>query len=407
MNSRERVKKVLNREIPDMIPIDIGGTKCTGMNVFEYIKLCKYLGVDDGPPKAYDQFQMLARIEPSILGWFGSDVFQIENLVESFGLKNKDWKIWRPHGDNDILMPGGFEPKTIATSYVIEDDAGKIIATMPQNGCFFDKETIKDTFGDIKKADIKKLKEELYMYDEEELSILEKRAKFAFENTEYSLHGGFLKGKLGSSTGFAGHSFTEWLCILMIERDYAYELFEVVADATIENLKMYLQAVGKYIDTILISTTDFGSQRSEMVDPKIIRDIYMPHFKRMNDFVHNNSDIKTFYHSCGSIANIIEDYIKIGADILNPIQISAAGMEPKKLKELHGDNIIFWGGGVDTQQVLQYGTQQQVAQSVKENIDVFGKNGGFVFSAVHNIQNGVPIDNLVAMVDTVKKYRIY
>jgi uroporphyrinogen decarboxylase len=174
---------------------------------------------------------------------------------------------------------------------------------------------------------------------------------------------------------------------------------QATAQRNIENLRLYLQAVGDYIDTIFISGTDFGTQHGPLFSPDIFRDLYVPNMKLMNDFVHKNSKAKTMYHSCGAVSEIIEYFIEAGADILNPIQTSASNMDPADLKKRFGGRIVFWGGGVDTQKTLPFGTVEDVKEEVRERINTFAPGGGFVFAAIHDIQLGVPPENVVAMAD--------
>ena len=130
----------------------------------------------------------------------------------------------------------------------------------------------------------------------------------------------------------------------------------------------------------------------------------MPNIKKVNDFVHANSSVKTMYHSCGSIANIIEYMVEAGVDILNPIQLSCRNMDARELKAKYGDRLVFWGGGVDTQTVMQHGTPEEVRAQVRERIEIFAPGGGFVFAPVHNLQYGVPVENIMAMLDELQKH---
>ena len=165
-----------------------------------------------------------------------------------------------------------------------------------------------------------------------------------------------------SSGLIAGHTFTDWLCLLMTEKDYVYSILQATAERNIENLKLYFQAVGDCIDTVLISTTDYGTQKGEMINPQIFKELYLPHMKRVNDFVHSQGRIKTMYHTCGSVRKLIEYFIQGGADILNPLQVNTANMDPRELKQEFGGRIVFWGGGVDTQTTYQFGTAEEVRQ---------------------------------------------
>jgi uroporphyrinogen-III decarboxylase len=174
-----------------------------------------------------------------------------------------------------------------------------------------------------------------------------------------------------------------------------------------KNLKMYREAVQDRIDIIVMSGTDFGAQNGPFISPNLYREVFKPLHKVMNDWIHENTNWKIFFHTCGSIIDFLDDFVSAGIDILNPVQISAAGMDPDCLKKNYGDKFVFWGGGVDTQKTLPFGTPENVKEEVENNMLTFGKGGGFVFNTVHNIQATVPIDNLVTMFKTVREKGSY
>ncbi|MGA2381326.1 MAG: uroporphyrinogen decarboxylase family protein [Spirochaetia bacterium] len=165
---------------------------------------------------------------------------------------------------------------------------------------------------------------------------------------------------------------------------------------------MYRQAVGDRIEVVVMSGTDFGSQNGPFISPGAYREIFMPLHRQMNDWVHANTRWKTFFHTCGSIVAYLDDFAEAGIDILNPVQISAAGMAPEFLKEKYGKRFVFWGGAVDAQHTLAFGTPEQVREETARNIGTFGKGGCFVFNNVHNIQATVPTENMMALFLTLK-----
>jgi uroporphyrinogen decarboxylase len=408
MTSRERVWHAINFQQPDRVPIDIGGTKLTCVCIDAYVELVKYLGIDVGLPKVYEQFMMIARMEEPVRKRLGCDVIELENPSETWGLENKDWKPWTTGVDNTVLMPGSFSPVIDENGYTyIMDPEGKPLAHMPKGGLYFERACATTMSGEIKKMAPEKWKKSIPLYKEEHLRILEENARSLFENTEYSIHGGFGKGPLGTNGLFAGHTITDWLCILASEREYAFSILQATAERNVENLRLYLQAVGKYIDTIFISGTDFGTQSGPLFNPDIFRELYVPNMKLMNDCVHTHSKAKTFYHSCGGVFDLIEHFIAAGVDILNPIQATATKMNPQNLKERFGGRIVFWGGGADTQTVLPYEKVEDVRNQVKERINIFAPGGGFVFAAVHNLQYGVPPQNIVGMADAAVEFGKY
>jgi uroporphyrinogen-III decarboxylase len=156
-----------------------------------------------------------------------------------------------------------------------------------------------------------------------------------------------------------------------------------------------------------MSGTDFGMQTRPMISPKTYRSLYMPFHKTLNDWVHRNTTWKVFMHCCGSIVPLIPDFISAGFDILNPVQTSAAGMDPLFLKERFGSELTFWGGGVDTQKILPFGSPEEIHAQVKERLQIFGRGGGYVFNTVHNVQAGIPVENLLALYQSVQEFRNY
>jgi uroporphyrinogen decarboxylase len=408
VNSRERVRKAIRFEEPDRVPIDVGGSLVTGICIDAYVDLVRHLGLDLGPPIVYDQFGMLARIAEPVRNRLHSAVIELENPSVAWGLENKGFKPWKTGPGNRVLMPGDFSPVADEKGYLyILDGQGRPLAYMPPGGLYFERACVTVLSDSDEKMSPETWAHSIPLYSDEHLRQLEESARQLYENTEHSIQGGFLKGGLGSNGIFAGHTITDWLCRLLTEPDYAFSVLQATAERAVENLRVYLQAVGTYIDTILVSGTDFGTQKGELFNPRIFKELYVPNIRLMTDYIHRHSTAKTMYHSCGSNSSFMEHFIDAGVDILNPIQTTAAKMDPVELKKRFGGRIVFWGGGVDTQTVLPHGTADEVREQVKERIRVFAPGGGFVFSQVHNIQYGVPPRNVLAMVDAAFEYGKY
>jgi len=283
MTSRERVWKAINFEEPDRVPIDIGSTKVTGICIDAYVDLVDYLGFDLGLPIVYEPFGMLARVEEPVRCRLHSDVIELENPSEAWGLENKNWKHWKTGTGNDVLMPGNFSPVSDERGYIyIKDSKGIPLAYMPPGGLYFERACVTTMSEKIVKMDPEVWKKSIPLYRDEHLRELEENAH-QLRETEYSIHGGFLKGALGSNGIFAGHTITDWLCILITDKDYAFSILQATAERAVENLKIYLQAVGDCIDTIFISGTDFGTQKGELFNPDIFQELYVPNMKLMND----------------------------------------------------------------------------------------------------------------------------
>ena len=193
----------------------------------------------------------------------------------------------------------------------------------------------------------------------------------------------------------------------VLRPDYIYKVFEKQCEIALENLEKIYRVVKDRVTVIFVSGTDFGTQRRPIMSNETYRKLYKPFHKRVNDWVHEHTPWKTFIHSCGSIEPLIKEFIEAGFDILNPVQTSAAGMDPRVLKSKYGDKITFWGGGIDTQRTLPFGTPEQVRREVRERIQIFAPGGGFVFNTIHNVQPRTPVENLLAMYEAFQKYRRY
>jgi uroporphyrinogen-III decarboxylase len=198
-------------------------------------------------------------------------------------------------------------------------------------------------------------------------------------------------------------SVAEWYMSTLTREDFIKELYGRQTDTAIENLRKLHEIIGNRIDVAFICGTDFGTQNSTFCSPDAYRSLWLPYYKKVNDWIHENTGWKTFKHSCGAVESFMELFIESGFDIINPVQINAAGMDSRLLKKKYGDTIIFWGGGVDTQGVFPFGTPDQVKEQVKRQCEILNNNGGFVFSTVHNIQANVPIENVVAMLEVLKE----
>ena len=197
---------------------------------------------------------------------------------------------------------------------------------------------------------------------------------------------------------------TEWYISTVSRRDFVYKVFERQCKIALANLARIHRVVGDRIATAWLTGTDFGMQSGPFLSNGAYRGLYQPFHKQINDWIHRHTSWKTFIHSCGSIVNLLDDFIDAGFDILNPVQCSAVGMDARTLKERFGDRIAFWGGGVDTQRTLPFGSPDEVRRQVRERVEIFSKGGGFVFNAIHNVQARTPIENVLAMFETLKEF---
>jgi uroporphyrinogen-III decarboxylase len=196
----------------------------------------------------------------------------------------------------------------------------------------------------------------------------------------------------------------EWYISPLIRPDYVRAVLEGQTAIALANIQRIAAACGDQIDVVYTCGTDFGHQAGQFCSPKVFREIWLPSYRKLNDWIHANTRWKILKHSCGAVGPLIPLFIEAGFDALNPVQVSAAGMDPATLKREFGRDISFWGGGVDTQQVLPFGTPAEVRRQVLAHCEIFGRDGGYVFAAVHNVQRSVPVANIVAMIDAVREF---
>jgi uroporphyrinogen decarboxylase len=374
----------LNHKSPDRIPIDLGSTRTTGISVFSYLDLRDFLGIDSGLTRVHDVYQMLAQVEPDLIERFHVDVLLAPKLSHRLNTRLSDWRETRLLTGESVLMPEGFDPElTTEGNWIIRESNGSI-ARMPRGGYYFDY--LESSFND-ERVDVDKL--ELKDWPDEDYRFCGDEAKRLFEETDKALVGDF-----GVNLGRPG-SYEEWFILLATEPDYMKEYHDKKSDHIVSLLKKYRQAMDEHI-TVIYFGQDFGTQMGEMIHPDMFRELFVPYFKKAFSWIHENTSWKVFFHCCGSIFKLIPLLIECGVDILNPVQCTAANMDPRKLKNTFGDRIVFWGGGVDTQDTLPFGSTEDVRNQVRERIEIFGERGGFVFNPVHNIQSNVPPENIVA-----------
>ncbi len=406
MNSRERVSKAVNFEQPDRVPIDLGAMRASGISAALYAKLKRRMGIDS-PTKILDSMQVLAEIEPEVLNRLHVDIVALDvSTARWAGQDALDGVETRLFDGTTVYFP----PQTNITE---EDDGsrrlrrpdGSAYARMPKDGLYFDfirpamsgRRIDPDAFRPANSV------------PDEQLEALARRAQYLYENTDKAFLGwGASISLMGLSALLSDNitqgSLDQWLCMLVEEKETAHEMMGRYVDAVIECLKLYHQAVGDYAFAWGVASDDAGTQRGELIAPDLFAEMITPHYKRLCNWVHTNTGWKTFLHSCGSIHRYIPEWIDAGIDMLNPVQISAANMEPERLKREFGDRIVFWGGGCDTQKVLPFGTPDEVREHVRHNIEAFGTGGGFIFTQVHNIQQNVPAENVEAMFDAAWEY---
>ncbi len=419
MTSRERVLKSLNHEEPDRVPLDLGASVLTGMHVSSIYKLRQTMKLDPpgAPVKVLDPYQMLGEVEMDLVDALGVDVVQAPAAATLFGYKREGWKPWKLFDGTPVLVPEGFntEPETNGDvlMYPEGDRRAAPSGRMPAGGFYFDV-IVRQPPLDEAKLDPDDNTEEFTPISEADLAYFKNEVEGLYRETDKAVFAGFCFSSFGDIALVPAswlknpkgiRDIEEWYISTVARRDYVYRVFEHQCEVALANLEKLLQALGNKVQVTLITGTDFGAQNSLFISKQSYRDLYKPFHKAINDWLHRNTSWKTFIHSCGSVVELIPDFIEAGFDILNPVQTAAAGMDPKGLKERFGEQIVFWGGGVDTQRTLPFGTPEEVKAEVRDRVEIFGRGGGFIFSAVHNIQAGIPIENLMAMFEAFRECR--
>lgn len=419
MNGRDKLRAALEHKDCGKIPFDLGATKATGISASLLYKLRKMYGRDE-PVKIYDTFQMLGLVDEKDAEMFGIDVLGIWSDMTVFGYRNDEWKPWttpdgtpaligknaciRQEGRNLYMYPQG-DP-TAAPSGCLPLDGGH----------YFDYITRQEEFDEDNLNALEDYAEQLQMMtiDDQTLDFYRKQAEYYYNNTDCGIVLNAEYGNLGAQTMLNGgyvkrttgiRDFAEFLMAHSLYPEYLEDIYEEWTNLCIRNLKLLHEAVGNKVQGVFLCGTDFGQQHSEIISPNMFRELYVPYFSRMNGWVHDNTDWKTIYHSCGSLANILDDMVGCGIDCLNPIQTSADHMDPQTLKNKYNERLTFWGGGVDGQSTVARGTLEEVEREMREHIDIFRKDGGFVFTVVHNLQDNYEPEKIKRIFDVLKEYR--
>lgn len=401
MKSRERVLTSLRHQEPDRIPIDFGAMRSTGIAAPAYKKLKQHLGIP-GPTKIYDIFQWLAEPDIEVMEILGADVIQLPRFNSSFGIRLENWQPWSDPAGEEYLVPGDFNPVQAADgSLKIRDrnQPGRVLAYMTKGGYWFNPAYFP-LAGAKTPQDIDDFDWQGCVISDAEVQELQKKARQLHEETDFAILGEF-----GANVFEGGHfdfGYQRFMELLLLDKDLALYYMGKKADNWIESLKKYLPAVADYIHVIQVGD-DLGMQQGPQISLRMYREMIKPFHKKIYKYIKENSNLKIFLHSCGSIYELIPDLIEIGVDIINPVQVSADKMEPERLKSEFGRDLVFWGGGIDTQGVFTHGSLEDISRAAGENIKIFAPGGGFVFTQVHNIQSEVSPEKVVTLYRTAMK----
>lgn len=401
MNSRERVRAVLQHQLPDRVPNALGGCETEGLHITAYGELQKVLNVPPHPPRV-DTFMTNAVFEESVIHAMQGDVILLDSPLmcksRLRGDVSDQWKQQELWGKTySISVKDCFRQNSDGS--IVWETAGNVVC--PPGGLYFDRSEPTNLMEAFEVPDPDAF-HPWDTYSDELLRHLEKEAKRLYDETDLCI----CLGESVTDLQYAPCGKIGTMCLMLEEPEIMKALLEKCADAGLKQIELLEQAVGKYVDILSIAQ-DFGDNRGVTIGPSLWREIYKPAYKRLFQGWHQRTGMKINMHSCGSIDAILGDMIECGVDIINPVQTSAANMDARSLKQRFGKDIVFWGGGYDAQLIPQDADYQTVYEAVAENIRILGEGGGYFFSGVHNLPGNLSQTHLKAMLDAWMDVRDY
>ncbi len=398
MTSRERILAALNRQPVDRLPIDLGGTRQSGIAAIAYHKLRRRLGLPDRRVRVFDLFQMLAEVEQDVADRFGADCVGLYRPEVAFGIRNEGWKPWTLFDGTPVEVPGAFEPETLPNGDLAIRRGGELVGLMPRDGFYFDRlekypGAIHPDLDTWEPPRLSAATLEHYRAQAEALFTGTDKAIIAPLGPPYELFNGLGQG-----------GFAQWMITFATEPDYVRGLYAKLVDAWLTNLQAFWVAAGERVQVLQIAD-DFGTQRAPFLSVRMFRDLVLPAYRRGLDWVHAHTPWKVMLHSDGALFPLLPSIIEMGVDILNPVQTTAAGMAADRLQAAFGGQLVFWGGACDPQTTLAFGPPAEVARETRQNVEILAGGGGYVFAPVHNIQATVPPENILAMFEAALDFR--
>jgi len=416
MSKRKDLLDAINHRQPEKVPIDLGSSSVTGIHVLCLERLREYCGLEKRPIIVIDAYEMLGLVEDDIKEALGIGVSAVRPPISRYGFPNLEpYKTYKTLWGQEVLVPEKFN--TVrgkdGAEYIFPcgDTTVAPCARMVRGSFFFDALNRQPCL-DENRLDYHDNLEEFGPISQDSLNHIHEETTRLIKRDTGVLYG--LSGtSLGNISQVPGLSLknprgirdiSEWYISTLIRQDYIHEVFAAQTEIAVKNLKRIWETAGSAIDVVTVCGTDFGTQNSQFCSPGTFEELYMPYFKKINGWIHDNTTWKTFKHSCGAIVPLLPLIIEAGFDIINPVQCSASGMDPLFLKKAYGKQLVFWGGGVNTQQTLPFGTPDEVAEEVLHRCEIFSKDGGYVFNAIHNIQADTPVENVAAMFKAVREF---
>lgn len=416
--SRERFLQTINHQDPGDVVVDLGAASTTGIHAEALSNLRRYLGLSPKRERISEPFQLLGEVDEEMRKALGIDIVGIGTNWTIYGFENTGWKTWHLPQGLEVEVPKDFvytvDHKNNTYMYPCGDIHAKPVAKLPAGGYFFDN--VDHTAGEFDEETAsarEDFRDDYAVYTDSQLRFMEEQIDYYYKNTDYALFGAAALTAMGDMAYIPGpaqklprgiRSPEDWLVAHYTVPEYVHECYEMQLETAMKNVKLLKEAAGNKIQAVFVSGTDLGTQRSQYISNDMYREFYLPYHKKLNDWIHQNTEWKVFFHSCGAIEKLMPELYEAGVDILNPVQCSADGMDPVMLKEKWGDKFVFWGGGVDTQKTLPFGTPEEVYAEVLERLKIFAPGGGFIFNTIHNIQGPTKPENINAIFEAVRDY---
>jgi uroporphyrinogen decarboxylase len=399
MTSRERVLAALRHKEPDQIPLDLGGTESSGITGIAYNRLRKHLGLGQGKAQIFDVYQQIAKVEDDVRRILRPDTVPL--LIEPLR-----WRPARLPDGSPCEIPEKWVPEKEADgSLVVRNAAGGVIARMPEGGFYFEPvnpplAAVEDTAG------LQAFARDIEAYDwpsfaDESLDSIAARGRQLLETTDLAVVANLQLHLLAAGQLLRGYE--AFMMDLLINENLAEAILERLLEAYLRRCDAYFKKVGRCAQVVLVND-DLGTQNGPMLSLECYRKMIWPRQKRLFAHIKKKSGAFIVFHSCGSVYRFIPSLIEAGVDALNPVQVSAAEMDTKRLKKEFGKDLTFWGGGCDTQRILSRGSPAEIRDEVKRRIDDLAPGGGFVFTQVHNIQPDVPPRNIAILYEAFREY---
>ena len=402
MTSRQRVLAALDHRPPDRTPIDLSGHRSSGISALLYPRLRELLGLPTRPVRVYDPIQQLAIIDDDILERFGVDTIE---LGRGFAKEDRHWADWTLPDGTPCLMPAWALPERQDGRWVLRSERGRILAHMPDGALYFEQvyyPLLEEPDMSLPTA----LEECMWtgvasppgpeVAGSDGSAFLERGARRLREGSDRAILGLFGGNLL--EIGEFMYRMDNFLAMLAGEPRAVHRFLDALVEHHLGNLERFLSAVGPHIDVVVFGD-DLGMQTGPLISPRMYREYFKPRHSLLWKRTKELAPVKVMLHSCGGIRELIPDLIEAGLDAVNPVQTSCEGMDPEELKREFGADLVFWGGGCDTRDVLPYGSPEEVRRHVRERVQTFAPGGGFVFQQVHNVLANVPPENVVAMLE--------